>query len=165
MSMKSVLLAAALCVSAAAIAAAPAEARPSGRGGGGGGGGGHARFVGAPHFSGPRFSAPRVVAPRVFAPQRFAAPRFVPAPAPQQRVVVQHFGRPGFQGPAVHTFRGGGFGGHHEHHFWRGRSVWFGLPFPTVYQVGYIYDDCWQSVQTPWGWGWINLCDPNWSDY
>ncbi len=106
-----------------------------------------------PRFVQPRFVQPRVVQRFSPAPRAYVAPAFVRPGGPRPGFV-----RPGFAGP------GRVFAGHPFRHDWHGRRVWFGLGFPAVYQVGYVYDGCWQSVMTPWGWGWINLCDPYW-DY
>ena len=125
----------------------------------------------------PRVVQQRVYQPRVFqqpAPQqRFVQQRFAPQPRfvqpPQPRYIQRGFGGRRFVAPRAAP---GGFAasrwhfaGRHYRHVWHGRYVWFGLPFPAIYTAGYIYDDCWQSVLTPWGWGWINICDPYWSDY
>lgn len=55
-------------------------------------------------------------------------------------------GHPGFR----HGFTGPHFAGGRR--FWHGR--WFFLGAPAGF-----YNPCFRPVWTPWGWGWINVCD------
>jgi hypothetical protein len=53
---------------------------------------------------------------------------------------------------------------HRRHRFFRGAFVGFAAAGYPWWDSGY-YDSCWVRQLTPYGWTWVNTCDPYYSYY
>jgi hypothetical protein len=55
------------------------------------------------------------------------------------------------------------FDRHHHRHFVRGAFFGFAAAFP--YWDDYYYSGCWVRQLGPYGWVWVNTCDPYYYSY
>ena len=169
--MKRTLLLAGAALIAATLAGSPATAAHGGggggggHGGGGGGGGGHGGLGGG--FGGGGFGGAGLRGGGGFSAGAFRGAG--PAGGAMTRGMVG-LGRPGFipgnrfpAGTAGTRFAQAGrghwvFDRHHHRHFVRGAFFGFAGAYP--YWDDYYYSSCWVRELGPYGWVWVNTCDP-----